>query len=461
MAARSVPQRFMQESATTNRGWLKAPERAAWRNFGIAMLALSFALVMALFSAAVAGQGRIWLAGITAVGSLGIAIWVGITIVPTLAKRTSLRWIAYQIDYKLTRDGMIYIFGVLILVLAAVNTGNNLLFMILGCALAGILISGVLSRAVLTGIELKFDLPEHIFAEQPVLAEMELRNDKQLWPSFSLRVLGEGSEGDEQVLTRPVYFPYIPRLSAARQKVELRFPRRGPYRQDAFGIRTRFPFGFFEKTRHIDSRTDIVVYPPVGPTEQFYEVLPLLSGEMSSYFRGRGVELHSLREYVPSDNARAVDWKVTAKSARLMVREFAREDERRVMLVLDPFVGGASTGTSVAGIAHDSKAERHEQFERAVSLAACVAWHFHEIDSVMQFRTDGFVTPMAPAVEIIYDALRTLALIEPNDSAHGGAFLDELAGQNDVFKIIFTARSQRTIPTALWSSSYFVFIGSL
>jgi uncharacterized protein (DUF58 family) len=444
------------------RRWLRPAERAAWRTFGIAMLSLSFALLLALFSAAVANQGRVWLAGITGLGALGIAVWVGITIVPTLARRTSLRWIAYQIDYKLTRDGMIYIVGVLILVLAAVNTGNNLLFIILGCSLAGILISGVLSRAVLTGVELKFDLPEHIFAEQPVLAEMELRNDKQLWPSFSLRVLGESKNGDTQILTRPVYFPYIPRESSARQKVELRFPRRGVYKQDAFGIRTRFPFGFFEKTRRVDSKAEIVVYPPVGPTEQFYEVLPLLSGEMSSYFRGRGVELHSLREYVPSDSARSVDWKVTAKTTRLMVREFAREDERRVMLVFDPFVGPENAkAASVTRIAFDENAERLARFERAVALTACIAWHFHEIDSVVQFRTDRFITPMAPAGEVVYDALRTLALIQPDNSAHGGAFLDELAGQNDVFKIILTARPQRTIPTALWTSSYFVFIDNL
>ncbi len=450
----------MQDSAT-NRPWFRAPERAALRNFLIAMLALSFALGLALFSAAVASQGRLLLAAVTGIGALALAAWVGITIVPSMARRTSLRWIAYQIDYKLTRDGMIYLFGVLILVLAAVNTGNNLLFVLLGCALAGILISGVLSRAVLTGVELKFDLPEHIFAEQPVLAEMELRNEKQLWPSFSLRVLGESVTNDEQILTRPVFFPYIPRQSSARQKVELRFPHRGIYRQAAFAIRTRFPFGFFEKTRRIDSNSEIVVYPPVGPTEQFYEVLPLLTGEMSSYFRGRGVELHSLREYVPSDSARSVDWKVTAKSSRLMVREFAREDERRVMLVLDPFVGPASTGPAVQRPASDHVVARHARFERAVSLAACIAWHFNEIDSVMQFRTDRFATPMAPAAEIIYDALRTLALIDPNDSAHGGAFLDDLAAQHDVFKIILTARPQRTIPTALWTSSYFVFIDSL
>lgn len=457
----------MHDSAMTKRSPFGAPERAALRNFGVAMLALSCALVLALFSAAVAREGRVFLAGVTGVGALALAAWVGITIVPKMARRTSLRWIAYQIDYKLTREGMIYIFGVLILVLAAVNTGNNLLFMILGCALAGILISGVLSRAVLTGVELKFDLPEHMFAEQPVLADMELRNEKQMWPSFSLRVLGEGGSapyGDSQILTQPVFFPYIPHQSSARQKVELRFPHRGVYRQDAFAIRTRFPFGFFEKTRRIDSSTEIVVYPPVAPTEQFYEVLPLLSGEISSYFRGRGVELHSLRNYVPTDSARSVDWKVTAKSGRLMVREFAREDERRVMLVLDPFVGPANSGETTPASrrrASDNDESRHERFERAVSLAACIAWQFNEVGSVLQFRTDRVTTATALAGEIIYEILRTLALIEPNDSAHGGAFFDELAVQNDIFKIILTARPQRTIPTALWTSSYFVFIDNL
>jgi uncharacterized protein (DUF58 family) len=113
---------------------------------------------------------------------------------------------------------MIYLGAVFILILAAVNTGNNLLFMILACSLGGILISGILSRVVLTGVELKFDLPEHIFAEQPVLAELELRNEKQTWPSFSLRVVGESKKTTAQVLTRPVYFPYIPRLGASSKK---------------------------------------------------------------------------------------------------------------------------------------------------------------------------------------------------------------------------------------------------
>jgi uncharacterized protein (DUF58 family) len=437
-------------------------DKHGWRNFAVAMLVLSVALLVALFSAAVAQQGRVALAAVSTTIALALAAWVGVTIVPKLARRTSLRWIVYQVDYRLTREGIVYLGVVFVLVLAAVNTGNNLLWMLLSCAMAGLLISGALSRAVLQGVELRFEMPEHIFAEQPVVAELELRNEKQALASFSLRVIGENKKGAGQILTRPVFFPYIPRQSSARQKVELTFPHRGNYRQDAFGIRTRFPFGFFEKTRQVDSQLEIIVYPQVAPTDHFYEVLPLLSGEMASNFRGRGHELHSLRDYLSSDSARFVDWKVTARAGRLMVREFAREDERRVMLVLDPFIGPppVAPGESEAA-AQQSAAEHVARFERAVSMASCIAWHFNEINAVLQFRTHRFTTSMAPSAEIIYDALRELATIQPDVSALGGQFLDDLASEREIFKIILTARPQNTIPTALWSSSYFLFLSSL
>ncbi len=420
------------------------------------MLTLAGALLLALYSAVAAQTGRLWLASITTVAALGLAAWVAVTIVPALARRTSLRWLIYQIDYRLTREGIIYLGAVGILVLAAVNTGNNLLFMVLACLLAGIIISGVLSRTVLTGIDLKLELPEHIFAEQPLLATLELRNEKEHWPSFSLRVVGEAGKAAARILTRPVYFPYIPRRGAVRQKVELVFPRRGVYRQDTFGIRTKFPFGLFEKTRRVDSELQVVVYPHVEPAEQFYEILPLLSGEMESYFRGRGYDLYALRDYLPNDSARFVDWKVSAKTATLKVREFTREDERRLMIVLDPLLGPPRSALGPLG-----PAAQEDRFERAVSLAASIAWHFYEINAVMQFRTDRRSTPMAPAGEIIYETLRELAFLEPDCSVVGGAFLDELAGDSDVFKIILTCRPQGSIPSALWSSSYFIFIDTI
>jgi hypothetical protein len=79
----------------------------------------------------------------------------------------------------------------------------------------------------------------------------------------------------------------------------------------------------------------------------------------------------------------------------------------------------------------------------------------------MQFRTNRFATKMAPAAEIIYETLHELATLKPDNSSVGGEFLDVLAADREIFKIIITNRSQRSIPTALWSSSYFLFIDQL
>jgi uncharacterized protein (DUF58 family) len=327
---------------------------------------------------------------------------------------------------------------------------------VLASMLAGIIVSGILSSIVLTGIVLKLELPEHIFAEKPVLATLEIENEKLTLPSFSLRVVGAPGKKPagamaaeaEQILTRPVYFPFIPRKSAAQQNVELTFPRRGVYQQNALGITTKFPFGFLKKTRRVDSKMEVVVYPRVAPTEEFYEILPLISGEIESFYRGRGHDLYSIRDYVTTDSARYVDWKATAKTGDLKVREFTREDERRVMLVLDPF------GAEAAGA-------NGEKFERAVTLAACLAWHFYEIDSEMQFRTDRMGTAMAASNEIIYDVLRELAFIVQKPGAGDGKFLEALTDEPDLFKIILTSQARGSIPTSLWTSSYFVFIQSL
>ncbi len=430
--------------------WWQSADRSGWRSFGRAMAALGAALLLALYSAAAAETGHKWLAGGAAVAALLLAGWVAVRIVPALARRTGLRWLNFRVEYRLTREGFVYLGLVFVIVLAALNTGNNLLFMILAAMLAGILISGVLSRAVLTGLELRLELPEHIFAGQPVGASVELRNRKQTLPSFSLRVVGEANGAGGQILAQPVYFPYIPRRQSARQHIDLTFPRRGRYRQDAFGVRTRFPFGFLEKTRRIETAHEIVVYPRVEPTEEFYEALPLISGEMESYYRGRGHDLYSIRDYQQTDSARFVDWKASARTGRLKVREFTREDERRVMIVLDPFLHGDPAG-----------AAQLEKFERAVQFAACLAWHFHEIDAEMAFHTHGFTAPMARAGEIIYPVLRALALAEAQPASHAHNFLNSLNEEHDLYKIVLTSQPRGTIPTRLWTSSYLVFFDSL
>ncbi|HEV2340843.1 MAG TPA: DUF58 domain-containing protein [Candidatus Acidoferrales bacterium] len=433
--------------------WWRERDKPGWRNFGVAMAILLLAFLLALYSVAMSESSRPIFAWGSAILALLLAAWVAITIVPRMARRTSLRWLLYQVDYRPTREGGIYLAAIFIIALAAVNTGNNLLFLILSCLIAGILVSGIVSYAVLMGLDLNIELPEHVFAEQPILATVEVRNEKSITPSFSLRVVGLQSEEGAEILTQPVYFPYIPHENSARQKVELLFPRRGVYRQDAFGIRTKFPFGFLEKTRRVESELELVVYPRVEPTDEFFEILPLLSGEMESLHRGRGHDLYTIRDYLPTDSARFVDWKSSAKTGALKIREFAREDERRLVLALDPFLGRTAS---------DSEEQTQSaRFERAVSLAACITWHFYDTGAVMQFRLPGITTPMTTADDIVYDVLRELAFIQPQRENPDSAFMHSLSEETECFKIILTAQPRGTIPTSMWSSSYFIFLDSL
>jgi len=447
-----------QHKATRTQRWEEFRENLrspGARGFFLAMALLAVGMLFSLYSAAAAQRGLLWEASITAFIALGLSGWVAVKIVPILARRTPLRWLGYKITYKLTMEGKVYLAGVALIILAALNTGNNLLFLILAAMLAGILISGVASWTVLTGVELRLDLPEHIFAEQPAMAAVELENEKLTLPSFSLRVTGDEKKLGTQILSRPVFFPYIPRQQAARQAVELLFPRRGVYRQDAFNIVTKFPFGFLQKSRKVETSLEVVVYPRVAPTEEFYEVLPLISGEVESYYRGRGHDLYSIRDYLPSDGARFVDWKASAKASELKVREFAREDERRVMLVFDPYIHPGAVGEPPG-----KDASTEEQFERAVTLCACLAWHFHEVDAEMQYRTERLSTPMTAASEIIYDVLRDLAFAQMKISPES-KLLHAVSEEKDVFKIIVTSQPRGSIPTDLWTSSYFVFMQSL
>jgi uncharacterized protein (DUF58 family) len=439
-------------------------DRPSWRSFFVALVALGGALFLALYSGAAAEAGHVFFAGTLALAALALAGWVALTIVPVLARRSPLRWLTYQIDYKLTREGIVYIGGIFVVALAALNTGNNLLFMVLACLLAGVLISGILSRLVLSGVDVRLDIPEHIFAERSVLAIAELYNSKQMMPSFSVSLVTDvkpkprkkGSPNPPPpILQKPIYFPHIPHQQTVRQNVELTFPRRGVYRQDAFGVRTRFPFGFLQKTRRIDSEAEAVVYPAVHPTEEFYEILPLVSGELESYQRGRGHDLYAIRDYQFNDSSRHVDWKASARTGALQVREYAREDERRVLLAFDPFL-------DLGGDPRDkSFARATEQFERAVTLCAGLAWHFREINSVLEFRSAGFATPRVSAGEMIYDVLRYLSSVSPLKPQPGKSFLDSLSDAPDIFKIVLTSHPRGSIPTGLWSSSYFLFVSSL
>jgi uncharacterized protein (DUF58 family) len=231
-----------------------------------------------------------------------------------------------------------------------------------------------------------------------------------------------------------VYFPYLPAKSAETAEIELHFRRRGCYQQDGFGVATRFPFSFLVKTRLVPLKREVIVYPSVDPTDEFFEVLPMITGEFEAFVRGRGYGLYRIREYEPGDTARHVHWKASAKTQTLKVREFTREDERKLRIVFDnPPPGGVA----------------EPNYENAVALAASLAWHFDQEDTDLSFAASGY-----PGAADLHEFLRYLALVAPRE---GGTVLDDLEVTDD-YNVILTARPRGSIPTRLWACSYFVFI---
>ncbi len=435
-------------------------DRVGWRRFWKALFGLGMAFFLALYSTALHETNHPAKAAAVAFLSLLLAFVVAIKIVPHLARRTALQRWMMKVEYEFTHEGLVYFLVITLIAGAALNTGNNLLFIILANLLAGILLSGILSAIVLSQLELDFSLPEHVFAERPMIARLTVENLKWVFPSFSLTLSARDPQQGKrrevalpaarQILEAPVYVPYIPHRSSVTQHVELTFPRRGSYTQDGFRVSTKFPFGLLRKSHEVAARQEILVLPNVQPTAEFYEILPLIGGEIESYLKGRGHDLYAIRDYGESDSARHVDWKATAKAQQLKVREFTREDERRLVLVFDGALAARDPGTLA-------------QFEKGVNFCACLAWHFHEIDAQMQFLAEGFGTPMAPAGEIIYPVLEKLALVEPNvDSTSALADLESrIASSARGFHIVITSRPRGSIPTRLWGSSYMVFMDSL
>jgi uncharacterized protein (DUF58 family) len=438
-----------QPTATLN-ALLARVDRPGVRAFLLSMTALSVALVLALYSGAAAQLGNVALATASALIALLVAAWVGVTLVPVLAKRTPLRWIGYRMEYRVTVEGWIYIVGVVLVALAALNTGNNLLFLILACLIASILMSGILSSITLAGVEMRLHLPDHIFAGQTVRASVELENEKLTLPSFSLRAESVRTKNapSDAILATPVYFPYLPRQEVVSQIVPLLFPKRGVYRQEAFRIVTRFPFGFLQKARRLDLAAAAIVYPSVDASPEFLEVLPGIQGAMESLVKGRGQDLYSLRDYLPNDSARHVHWKASARFGSLMVREFAREDDCSVLLVFDPYSIAAQPTASVT---------EKVRFERAVSLCAAIAWSFHERSALLEFRGVGIDAPLALASDNIFSVLRHLACVQPLPPDPHAPFLSDLAAISESFKIIVTAQPRGSVPGPIWNSSYIVF----
>jgi uncharacterized protein (DUF58 family) len=298
---------------------------------------------------------------------------------------------------RFTREGKYFVALTLGIGFAAINTGNNLLFLVLGMMLSLIVASGVLSEISLRRLEVSRLVPDRIFAGKPFLMGINLRNLKRRFASFSVEVedLLEGRS-----LEKKCYFLKVPAGRAQHTSYRNSFGRRGVYRLSGCRLSTRFPFALFSKSRLLPSPLEVLVFPSI------HAVLPPAGlavdpGEAVHGRLDRRGEFHALREYLPGDDPRGIHWRKTATAGRLMVRQHEDQQAQRIAIILD--------NSQPSGEIDDAELERQEL---AVSHAASLAAHYIQRGYSVRLLTRTVSVPAGSGESHLSRLLRALALIE-------------------------------------------------
>jgi uncharacterized protein (DUF58 family) len=274
--------------------------------------------------------------------------------------------------------------------LAAINTGNNLLFLILGLLLASIIVSGILSEQSLKGVKLERRLPPSATVGEPALIGLFVRNTKKRGASFSLELRERGGQVEGH--------GFLVLLSAGETaETSYRFipGRRGAWAFEQLEVATKAPFGLFEKSRPIDAPGELVVFPRKVPAPRMEASSLARDGEHPEDRVGLGLELHSLRDHRPGEDARSIHWLSSARQGRLIGVDRERERRQRVCVVFDqrPLSG--------------------ESLERAVERAAALVSRELDAGAEVSLAVAGRNLPAGSGEGHLRSALRMLALLQP------------------------------------------------
>jgi uncharacterized protein (DUF58 family) len=297
--------------------------------------------------------------------------------------------------------------------MAAWNTGNNLLYIVVGALFSFLVISFLLAGWSLRLVRVTREAPEAVNRGEPFGVTVRIENRPILVPAMSVRLERRGppAEGIGYVIK-------IPPRRAAIVRVSECLSMRGVHPLPEIELVSAFPFGLFERRLPVKDNVSVVVYPRV------YAVRPaaikqLVDGTaIPRIVRGEGDEFFGLRDYVPGDDLRQVAWRVSARKGHLVVRECARETSRFIVLVLD----------TAWRLEVDHFPER---FEEAVELTASLAVTF-----INQQYTVSIVTPNArlepdQGHTHTVKVLEMLARVEPG-SAEGVEPFDWLVPREDM-----------------------------
>lgn len=270
-----------------------------------------------------------------------------------------LRFPRFSVAIKFTKEGLLFVVLTLSIGAAAVNTGNNVLYLIFSLMLALIVVSGIISRRVLMGLTPSIEFPHHLFSGSPGICYISVKNKKKKLPSVGIRLAVTNDAFPR--LSR--FFFYIPSNGQVSDFVGILFPRRGIFRIHELELQTRFPFNFFLKVRRYFLEDSVKIYPQIFRLPDEW-IARIAEGAMvESPYRGESQQLLHLRDYTFYDSSKRIHWKASAKSEKLYVKEFQREQGRELHVYFDCY---PETG------------EEEERMEKAISLLASFAYYVTE-----------------------------------------------------------------------------------
>jgi uncharacterized protein (DUF58 family) len=298
---------------------------------------------------------------------------------------------------RFTREGKFFVGITLGVGFAAINTGNNLLYLLLGLLLALIIVSGLMSEASLRNLTVTRRLPTRAQVGRSHVVEIEVFNHKQKFPSYAIEVedLREGMPADKRC-----FFLKISPRSAQVAAYRRTPPKRGRDLHTGFRIATRFPFGLFEKSREIAAIGELLIYPQVDTVQlPFAASGPERGGEGIHGFGG-GQDISGLRPMREGEDPRDIHWRKSAALGQPVLRERFRQSRPLVVLHLDNSRGA------------DAPADWDAQFERRIREVASRAVAFLRRGDLLTLKmSSGNVLRAAPASGAD-PVLRYLALVE-------------------------------------------------
>jgi uncharacterized protein (DUF58 family) len=298
----------------------------------------------------------------------------------------------------------------LLIALAAINTGTNLLYLMIALLLSFCVLSATHGRFNMARLQIERAAPAETHADRPVEIEFAVTNRKRWMAAYGIAVreMGSSAAPAREGERAEGFFLSIPPRRTARRRVEVKFPRRGIVRLERLTAVSSFPFGFLDFSLSLWSEAEVLVYPKLLPVESILEGSRPEPGRREVSRRGLGISLHAIRDYVPGDPARAIHWRLSAKGGGIKVREFEHEEGKKIRLAFD-FRAPETPDEA-----------RIEEFERGLSLIASLAKHFIDDGYEVGLWTRAGTVPQGVGVGHLRRIMRALALAEIESFTQGG-----------------------------------------